>query len=382
MAFTEVASVPERNVLGAWGGWQGEGVGGQPGGALGSLFAGTGSRAPGGGGSSRVFRLDTPDGSWVDDGAPSGAETISKMRSGIDPASGDMRLWAFYESPKAGQTWLIWRAATAGPGRWGFEHVPTEGGDVGGEGLGVPLGGTEPILYAGASQKWDQADQRQGQVFRKESNGSWTTIRSIGPAFGHHVTLMWAIEYDGRGRHWQFWNDFGQAGAESATFINNIGGTPPSPGGDISDCAWFDGGSDGGWMYTVGALKGSDTRNAVYRIQNGSGTEWELAHKLEVASLGDHVLYVPRGTQAPGELWVIGHDPLEATRTLDGKTWTREMSIPAVPTGSDSNHLTAIAYYAGAVWILSRDAGQNRVRVWRDEGGGQVGGRRSILQVI
>jgi hypothetical protein len=187
---------------------------------------------------------------------------------------------------------------------------------------------------------------------------------------------MWAIEYDGVGRYWQFWNDFGQAGAESGTFINNVGGTPPSPGGDISDCAWFD-----GWMYTVGALKGSDTRNAVYRIQNGSGTEWELAHKLEVSSLGDHVLHVPRGTEPPGELWVVGHDPLEATMSLDGKTWTREMSIPAVPTGSDSNHLTAIAYYAGSVWILSRDAGQNKVRVWRDEGKVATK-RRAFVQVI
>jgi hypothetical protein len=366
--FTEVPAPVERNCLGAWGGWHGEGVGGTVDASgnvteLGSLFVATGSRSPGGGGSSRVFRLDRPDGVWEDDHAPSGAETIAKMRSGVDPATREWRLWAFYESPKAGQTWLCWRLALSGPSPWHFENVPMGGGDVGGEGLGVPLGGgaDEPRLFAGASQNWDQAENREGLVCQKQADGSFNVIRRIGPAYGHHVTLMWAVEFDALGRHWQHWNDFGQAGAESGTFINNIGGTPPFPGGDVSSIAWFD-----GWMYGLGALKGSDTRNVVERIQNGSGTSWEQVHRFQVASLGDHVLRIPRG-EGPGELWAIGHDPLEASYTLDGKTWVRDVSVPAIPTGVDTNHLTAIAYYDGSVWIFSRDSSRNTLRAWRDK---------------
>jgi hypothetical protein len=366
--FSEVPAPVERNCLGAWAGWWGEGVGGevdanhQPT-RLGSLFVATGSRAPGGGGSSRVFRLDRPDGTWEDDHAPSGAETIAKMRSGVDPATREWRLWSFFESPKSGQTWLAWRLALAGPSPWHFENVPMGGGDVGGEGLGVPLGGgaDEPRLFAGASQNWDQPENREGLVCQKQPDGSFSVIRRIGPAYGHHVTLMWAVEFDGLGRHWQHWNDFGQAGAESGTFINNSGGTPPSPGGDISSMAWFD-----GWMYTVGALQGSDTRNAVYRIQNGLGTHWELIHELQVAELGDHVLRVSRGDD-PGELWVVGHNPLEVVWTRDAKTWTRDLTIPAIPTGVDTNHLTALAYYDGSVWIFSRDSSRNTLRAWRDK---------------
>jgi hypothetical protein len=367
--FTEVPAPVERNVLGAWAGWWGEGVGGQVDAnnqptMLGSLFIGTGSRAPGGGGSSQIFRLDRPDGNWENDHAPQGAETWRKLRSGVDPATREWRLWGFYESPKSGQTWLAWRLALSGPSPWHFENVPMGGGDVGGEGLGVPLGGgaDNPQLFAGASQHWDVPEQREGLVCKKEPNGSFSVIRRIGPAYGHHVTLMWAVEFDGLGRHWQHWNDFGQSGAESGTFINNIGGTPPSPGGDISSMAWFD-----GWMYCCGALAGAEaTRNATYRIQNGSGTHWEEIHRLQVAVMGDHLLAVPRG-EPPGELWIVAHHPLEAAYTLDGRTWVRDTTLPAIPTGDDTNALTAIAYYDGSVWIVSRDSSRNTLRAWRDK---------------
>jgi hypothetical protein len=288
------------------------------------------------------------------------------MRSGIDPHTRSERLWAFFESPGDGQTWLAWRLALAGASPWHFENVPMGGGDVGGEGLGVPLGGgaDKPRLLGGASQHWDVPDQREGLVCEKNSDGSWSVIRRIGPAYGHHVTLQWAVEFDARGRHWSFWNDFGQAHAESGTFVDNIGGTPPAPGGDISSAAWF-GGHDG-WMYSCGALVGDpENRSAVYRIQNGGGTQWEQVHRLQAGYMTDHLLRVPRGDE-PGELWVVGHHPLEAAYTLDGLTWVRDTTLPAIPTGDDTNALTAIAYYDGSVWIFSRDSSRNTLRAWRD----------------
>jgi hypothetical protein len=82
--------------------------------------------------------------------------------------------------------------------------------------------------------------------------------------------------------------------------------------------------------------------------------------------MGDHMLRVPRG-DPPGELWVVGHHPLEAAYTLDGSTWIRDPTLPAIATGDDSNALTAIAYYDGSVWIFSRDSSQGTIRAWRDK---------------
>jgi hypothetical protein len=379
--FTEVPAPVERNALGAWAGWFGEGVGGVVDAngevtQLGSLFVSTGSRAPGGGGASRIFRLDRPDGPWEDDGVPHGAETISKMRSGTDPLTGDARLWAFFETPTPGQTWLISREALPGPGSWRFESVPTEGADVGGGGLGVPLGGLERLLYAGASQNWNDPAQRQGKVFRKETDGSWKLIRAIGPAFGHHPTLMSMIEFDSLGRYWQVWG-YGQ-GSEAGTFVNNVGGTPPNPTDGGSDMAWFvDPGvleptaSSGAWMYLVASEPTYNTR--VFRNIHPPGTShtnptgpWEEVHRFELAKQGGHLLHIPRG-EAPGELWTIAHDPLEVWFTLDGLKWTRDLTIPPLATGSDPNHLNAIAYYDGSVWIISRDLSRNGLRAWRDK---------------
>jgi hypothetical protein len=370
--FTEVPAPHQANALGAWGGWWGEGSGGSVDAehnvlTLGSLFIGTGSRGPAGGGSSRIFRLDRPDGTWEDDGAPGGSETIRKIRSGIDPATRADRLFAFFETPGGGQTWLISRANVPGPSAWSFESVPTEGADVGGEGLGVPLRDltpeVEPRLFAGASQNWNQPELRSGKVFQKMPDASWNTIRAIGPQYGHHPTLMWCIEFDGLGRYWEHFNDFGAgSAAESGTFINNQAGTPPAPGGDISSMAWFD-----GWMYTCGALEADpNNRSGIFRIQNGWGTNWEGIHRLQVGVMSDHLLRVPRG-EPPGELWVVGHAPLEAAYTLDGSTWTRDLTIPPISTGDDTNAVTAIAYWDGSVWIVSRDSRQGTLRAWRDK---------------
>ena len=75
------------------------------------------------------------------------------------------------------------------------------------------------------------------------------------------------------------------------------------------------------------------------------------------------MLFVPRNR---GELWAVGHHPLEVSWTLDGTTWTREMSIPAISTGVDTNHLTAIAFHEGRVWVFSRDDALGRIRVWQE----------------
>src|SRR5262245_6970192 len=110
--FHEVAIVPEGQPMDLWS-------------AGGALYLTTGGRE--GFGSSRIFRhVDSAgDASWVDDGAPSGAETINKIRNT------DSRIYAFFET---GGPWLISKPL-AGAGGWGFEGTPESSDFVGGQGL-------------------------------------------------------------------------------------------------------------------------------------------------------------------------------------------------------------------------------------------------------
>jgi hypothetical protein len=98
--------------------------------------------------------------------------------------------------------------------------------------------------------------------------------------------------------------------------------------------------------------------------RSANGEPWTEVYRFTQATILDHVVHVPRGG---GELWATGHEPFEVARSLDGVTWMREASVPAFRTGSDTNHLTAIAYYQGRVWLFARDAAQNRIRVWRED---------------
>ncbi|HJY45348.1 MAG TPA: hypothetical protein VJ301_12060, partial [Propionibacteriaceae bacterium] len=305
-----------------------------------------------GGAASWVLRLDVPGGGWVDDHAPIGAETINKIRSGPARNSGVDRLWAFYETPRDGQRFLISREVGTG---WNFESVPLTEADyddpVGGRGLGISLGGSAGSrILAGASYNW--RGDRPGRLFEMQPTGAWIQVRSNRPS------LMWELEFDDRGRLWEFWNDFGQSGAVSRVYVNGID-KGESPGRDISSACWFK-----GHMYVVGALSGGASQSQRNRISRSTdGSSWGPVHTFQSATKGDHVVVIPRGD---GELWATGHNPFEVAWTLDGVTWTREASLPSFPTHEESNHRTAVVYWRGAVWIFGRDQTAGTCRVFTD----------------
>ena len=196
--FHEVASIPGQVPLDAWAGWDGSGWG-----PSGSLWVTTGTRQ--GGSSSQVFRLDSPDGEWVNDGAPGGAETLNKIRNGHSRADNLDYLAVFFETPKKPATWLIARRADTG---WQFVGVPETSRSyddpVGGRGLAFKFGGPPggPVV-AGASFGW--RDRKQARVFDMQSDGGWNKIRDVEPS------LLWELEFDGEGRLWEFFNDFGSS---------------------------------------------------------------------------------------------------------------------------------------------------------------------------
>jgi hypothetical protein len=326
--FKEVEAPPERTPLDAWAGWLGEGWG--PGA---SLFVGTGTRL--GSGNATIFRQDAGGGGWVDEHTPTGdVETINKIRDAGD------RLYAYYERPGEGQTWLISRDFGGG---WSFEGVASAPASVGGRGVGInPLDFS--MVYAGSST------QGATSAAVSKKNGGWAVTRSL------ENSLMWELEFDEHGRLWEFFNSFG-AGV-SAVYVGGVD-TGPSQGSDISSANFFL-----GHMYTVGALSlehSQDIRTTIARSENGG--EWAVVHNFESAVSGDHVLTIPRD---PPELWAVGHDPLEVLYSLDGTTWTREESIPEFATGVDTNHLSAIAFWQEAVWVFSRDDSSSSMRAFTD----------------
>ena len=340
--FKEVDAPPEKCPLDAWAGWLGEGWG--PGK---SLFVTTGTR---GGGDARIFRLDAKGGKWEDEGTPTGdVETINKIRDAGD------RLYAYYERPGEGQTWLISRDFSGG---WGFEGVESEPGSVGGRGVGINP--DDFSVFAGST---NHPEHSVAQV--SQWNGGWEVTRTI------EGSLMWELEFDEHGRLWEFFNNFGNEELVSAVFVEGVD-TGPSYGGDISSATWFD-----GHMYTVGALSlehSQEIRNVIARSENGG--EWESVHSFDHAVSGDHVLTIPRD---PPELWAVGHEPLEVWYSLNGTDWTREESIPSFETGKDTNHVTAIAFWQGAVWVFSRDEASDTMRVFTD---GAPPDADVILQVV
>jgi hypothetical protein len=337
--------------LDAWGGWLGEGLG--PGK---SLYFSTGIRE--GGNRSTLWRLDEGSDEWVDEGI-SDAETMNKIRSNAE------KIYVFYESPPEGKTWMISKSLQhSGSGGWEFEPLHTSGSPVGGR--GVAINGPEgEKLFGGCSQNWN-AGGKEAEVYEK-SGGGWSKTNELTPS------LLWELEFDDEDRLWEFFSNF-SGDLEAALFV---GGEPkePPPGGNISHACWFR-----GHMYVIGNLSKEES-SKIYRSADGS--EWEEVHTLEEAAIGDHVQMVARGED--GELWYTGHDPFEAGYSLDGEEWVREESVPSFPTGSDTNHLTALAYWGPdtddekerAVYLFAKDSDAGTTRIFRDRGAGSV-----ILQII
>lgn len=331
----QLPPISTANPLDAWGGWAGE---------LESLYLTTGERK---GGTSQVWRLHVGTTAWVPDGAPTGptAETINKIRSGLG------KIWAYYERPGSGQTWLISKSESeAGPGGWSFEGVSSHGGPVGGRGLAID-GAEGEAVFGGTTQNVNATGPHDGEVY--EGPGSWGLHRLVTPS------LMWELEFDGSGNLWEFFSDFNNPANVADTFVGGVS-KGAAPGRDISHAAWFPTTS---LMYVTGNLAGGGPRNTV--SASASGDTWATVLTFSEASFGDHVLYVPRGE---GEFWAVGANPLEAHYTLDGSEWVREDTLPSFGQGDDTNHLTAIAYWQDGVWIFARDDAAGVTRVFRDAG--------------
>src|SRR5262245_2956852 len=285
MPFTELAAIDyQRTPLDLWGGWDGEGVGPSQ-----ALYLTTGARQ---GGTSHVLRLDPGATLWVDDGAPEGAETLNKIRNGLDPESGLDRLYAFFESPNPGQTWIISKSVDDVGTGWSFEGVPVVGSVVGGRGLAIN-GAAGGRVLGGSSRNW--ATTKNGQAYEKAADGSWGSFREPGPS------LCWELEFDALGRLWEFYTAF-SASLTQSTYMNGSLVTNP-PTNDVSHVAWFLAS-----MYAIGDLSGPTDRNVLY-VTGDDGSTWGTAHTLEVAVFGDHVVHIPRGVD--GELWVTGCNPFE-----------------------------------------------------------------------
>lgn len=330
--------------LDLWGGWDGNGFDG-------ALFLSTGTRV--GGAASRVYRHDDRRGDrhWAEE-IESGTETMNKIRDGVDPETGQPRLWAYNEGPHPGQSWLAYRSK--GSATWGWEDIPHSGNAVGGRGLGVD--GNQ--VYAGGSHNWGTT--KDGKLYVK-NGGSWVPFRTP-PG----KTLLWEVEFEGPGgARWEFWNHF--AGTDGPLTYRNGSQLADPPGGDISQAAWF---PKTGHMYVVGDLSDKNGRT-VYRWSGG----WESVVTVSLSTTLDHVVYVPRGS---GELWVVGMNPLQVLSTLDGSLWS-EHGLPRVETGDDTNHVTALGYYGGRVWVAARESG--RTRIFRESKPSTIAAGRG-LQII
>jgi hypothetical protein len=346
MAFIEVATIAEETPLELWAGWDGKGFDQ-------SMFLATGERQ---GGTSTIFRHDDRlgDSHWVEELSAPDTETFNKIRDGLDPDTGERRLWVYNEGPEAGESWLAYRSL--GSASWAFESIPFSGNAVGGRGLGVD-GMTGAPIYAGGSQNWSTT--KDGELYRRIA-GSWSLFRSHSPG------ILWEVEFEPGGILWEFWNGFA-GGPTPQTFRNGSAVTDP-PGADISQAAWFPG---SGHMYVTGDL--SDSNPRVWRSSNGAA--W--SEVLNAGSgTGDHVVYVPRGA---GELWATFHDPLKVYKSLDGSNWVNQ-GLPELDTDLDTNHLTALGYYCGRVWVASRHAGSGVIRIYRENIGSRCAG--GMLQVI
>jgi len=327
--FREVAQIDNPNVLELWGGADG---------TLPSLWLATGGRPDAGGGSSRMFRHDDAagDAAWVDDGAPGGAETLNKIRDG------NGTLYCFHETDGP---WIDSRPAEGGG--WSSMSTPEDDDFVGGRGLEVD-GDT---VWAGGSAEWNEGG-RKGRLY-KNTGGGFELQREMTPG------LLWEIVRDAAGNIWEFWHEVGTT--EAVAYLN--GTAIEAPTSNVACAAEFD-----GEMYAGGNHMGGNT---VWRW-NGSG--WGAVHTMGASSHIDHLVAIPR---EPPEFYVVGHDPFQVYKSLDGNSWEDQL-LPTLPTGTDTNQLTALGYYNGRVWCASRDASIGRSRIYVDSAASQD----LLLQVI
>lgn len=350
--FVLAATIETSTPLDAWAGVDGLGFDGK-------MFFTTGVRQ---GGLSQIWVHDDRkgDANWVKETEdPSGhIETFNKIRDW----KGRLYVWAERPNLDAGQSCLISRPS--GSAVWTYDtQRPISSSALGGRALGTPLDGQTGRLYHG--QEDDPFGSSHNTVYAKDSvDGPWELFRE------RDDTLLWELEYDGLGRLWEFYSAFAGTGT-AATFVGG-GEIPSPPGGDISHAAWFPVTEQ---MYVCGGLSGNEHSTAVSAFRN---EHWEQVFALPSSIRADHVQHVPRGG---GELWVSGHGPLQVFYSLDGSTWV-DAGLPALGASEDTNHQTALCYYAGRVWVLARDADAGVTRAYREARPSVLGGGRRRVQII
>jgi hypothetical protein len=316
----------DGNPLDLWAGPTGE--------ELGACYLATGSRK---GGSSKVFRLrqGDSDGAWKDEGVPSGAETMGKIRNDSS------HIYAFFET---GGPFIISREIE-NPG-WGFE--PVEGPDfVGGRGLTV----WEDTVVIGGAADWNLTlGAGHGRMF-SGSHGGFGLAKEIDPG------ILWDAEYDEAGVLWEFWHRLTDSDPETAITYRG-GEVIADPSEDVACAMAFQ-----GEMYACGDL---DERGNWVRRFNGES--WEDVHTFNRSTMVDHVQRIPR-LDGPPELWATGQEPFEVWRSFDGTNW-EEVLLPndeIIATNNDTNQLTAVGYFDKRVWVATFDDNQHCTRIFVDK---------------
>jgi hypothetical protein len=327
----EVAEIDEHTPLDLWGGLDGE---------LGALYLSTGARQ---GGSSKIFRhrKGSGDGTWQEDPIPGGAETMNKIRDD------GVRVYAFFET--GGPQFIISRPIAEG-GTWGGEPIDKGEDFVGGRGLGIWI--PEQDVVIGGSDRWNATlGQGDGQLYRGNHDAGYALQRGIAPG------ILWEAEYAEDGALWEFWHKI-EPDEDSVSQVFRAGAELASPVDHVSCVADFL-----GQMYACGDQSGEDAPRNVWRYNDG----WEVVHVIEDSLYADHVCRIRRKAPKPPELWLTGFEPFRVARSFNGTDWEYATGLPEIPTGTDTNQLTAVGFFDKRVWVATRDADRNRIRVFVDE---------------
>lgn len=337
-AFIEVATVPEKTVLYLYGGRAGE---------LPYLLMSTGARN---GGISRIFRHEDRHGDshWIDEGIPTDAETMCKIRDD------GTRVYAFYET---GGPFIISRLIPIGS-PWDFEALP--GPDfVGGHGIEAKPDGT---VYAGGGAEWN-IGTRRGELWSGSHAGGYGVIRT------HEPGILWECFVDALDRLWEFWHDVPFGAGNQHTYLAGVEIDSPGSGPDAA--VDFNG-------ITYAARRAEELNPQVLQYDEGSDT-WTAVHTFAGTDEIDNLAVVPRNG---GELWATSRPPFKVAYTLDGTTWV-DAGLPAintVPQSTDGNHVTAVGYYCGRVYVAVSDDDAGLIRVYRENIPSRCAG--SMLMVI
>lgn len=336
MAFIRVHNIPwtgeYSNPLDMWAGLDGAGV-------HGALWLSTGRRKPAGG---RGAGLWAHTDSMGDTHWPliflNGMETANKIRDYREPSGAHVLLTYFEANDLTGSVILKRRS----DGSTSFESIPKSGNTVGGRGLATNIWSSAFVgdLYAAQNPDWTSGS---GELWRRpHDGGGWTRSRRYGSG-----ELIWEVEY-APDALWEFVTEF--RGGTSYGYRNGSRFSHP-------DCRSAMYAPLTGHMYITSGLDSATGR--VYRSRDGRS--WEQV--FNAAGRLDHVKYIPRGS---GEIWLVGFDPFTIYKSTNGTTFTLEHQ-GAFDTLTDTNHMSALAYYNNRVWAACTDADARTIAIFRED---------------